>query len=195
MESGQTGLQFASIAAVQTIFLKWHIYKRKPITCQKIKSKVGPRRLIRLDWTSTQWPNPSSPSPKHSHCCLALDSSHIFKSIRTKSHLQNVITLSKGICWMTSLYMQLSFWSTLAFTQMRPGTNWFHQQQLHFVMTSKTLTFLRGSCFSPLEKVTTFLATFSFNCYYIDLDFIEHGSVSKAHCIQAFRRLMSWCSG
>lgn len=73
------------------------------------------------------------------------------------------------------LHVQLSFWSTL--------THKWGLETTDFISNScifSWLVFQRGSCFCPLAQVKTFLTTLSFSQYYVDLDYIVHGSATEA---------------
>lgn len=77
------------------------------------------------------------------------------------------------------LHVQLSFQSTL--------THKWGLEQNHFISNScifswlcTAVAFQRGSRFCPLAHVRTFLPALSFKLYYVDLDFIERGSLSEA---------------
>lgn len=73
------------------------------------------------------------------------------------------------------VHVKLSFQSTLTH-------NWGLEQN-RFISNSCIFScvctaFQRGSRFCPLTRVGTFLPALSFKLYYVDLDFIEHVSLS-----------------
>lgn len=69
------------------------------------------------------------------------------------------------------------------FSQLWPINEvWNNVQQLHFFFSwlCTAVAFQRSSRFCPLAHVRTFIPALSFRLYYVDLDFIERGSLSEA---------------
>lgn len=77
------------------------------------------------------------------------------------------------------LHVQLSFQSTLT-CKWGLEQNHFISNSCIFSWLCTAVAFQRGSRFCPLAHVRTFLPVRSFKLYYVDLDFIERGSLSEA---------------
>lgn len=77
------------------------------------------------------------------------------------------------------LHVQLSFQSTLTH-KWGLEQNQFISNSCIFSWLCTAVAFQRGSRFCPLAHVRTFLPALSFKLYYVDLDFIERGSLSEA---------------
>lgn len=77
------------------------------------------------------------------------------------------------------LHVQLSFQSTLTH-KWGLEQNQFIGNSCIFSWLCTAVAFQRGSRFCPLTHVRTFLPALSFKLYYVDLDFIERGSLSEA---------------
>lgn len=77
------------------------------------------------------------------------------------------------------LHVQLSSQSTLTH-KWGLEQNEFISNSCIFSWVCTVVAFQRGSRFCPLAHVRTFLPVLSFKPYYVDLDFIERGSLSEA---------------